>query len=137
MDYCKYYNIIAKNSWVYGNQKCNIIHNYYMQMNNSDQLLTRADKERARKHAKRARESSVERSRSKEGNRQRNKRCRASESEAERLQRLAASQQREANCRDSESEAEHVRCLAAGQQRDASRRASESDTKHEHRVNSN
>ena len=40
-----------------------------MQMNNSDQLLTRAEKEQARKCAKRARESSVERSRRKEGNR--------------------------------------------------------------------
>ena len=64
-----------------------------MQMNNLYQLLTRAEKERARKRAKRARESSIERSRRKEGNRQRNKCCRASESEAERLQCLAASQQ--------------------------------------------
>ena len=84
-----------------------------MQMNNSDQLLTRAEKERARKHAKRVCESSIERSRRKEGNRQQNKRCRGSESKAERL-RLAASQQREANRRASESEAEHVQRLAAG-----------------------
>ena len=62
-------------------------------MHTSKQLLSRLEKEWARKHAKRARESSVERGRQKEINREQNKRHRASESEVEREQRLAAGQQ--------------------------------------------
>ena len=52
-------------------------------MSNPQQQLSRLEKERVRKHAKRARESSVERERRKEINRERNKRRRASESEVE------------------------------------------------------
>ena len=88
-----------------GYQLCDLNY-YYMQMNNSDQLLTRAEKERARKRAKRARESSLERGRHKDGNRQQNKCYRASDSEAERFQHFAAGQQLEANHRDLESESE-------------------------------
>ena len=58
----------------------------------TDQCLTRLEKEWARKRAKRARESSVERNRRKQSNRVRNQRYRSSESNAERLQRLAAGQ---------------------------------------------
>ena len=61
-----------------GYKLCDLYY-YYMQMNNSDQLLTRAEKERARKCAKQACKSSLERGRHKDSNRQQNKCYRASE----------------------------------------------------------
>ena len=59
-------------------------------MHNSKQLLSRLEKEWARKCAKRAHESSVEGDRQLEINREQNKCRRASESEVECEQRLAA-----------------------------------------------
>ena len=84
--------------------------------------VSRADKDRARKRAKRACESQEE-----TDNRQKNRDTmssqRASESEVERAERLAANQQREADRRASESEVEHAQRLAANQQRGANYRA--------------
>jgi len=57
-----------------------------------EQPLSRLEKERAHKCAKRARESLVETNSRKRANRERNSLCRASESEAEHLQHLAAGQ---------------------------------------------
>ena len=68
----------------------------------TDQCLARLEKERARKRAKRACESSVERNRRKQSNRVRNQHYRSSEC----LQHRRAS----------ESEAQHEQRLAAGQQ---------------------
>ena len=69
-------------------------------MNNSsstsEQPLSRLEKERARKRAKRASESPLEKERRRHTNRAWALLCRASESEAERSQCLAAGQQREA-----------------------------------------
>ena len=102
--------------------------------NTSEQPLNRLEKERARKRAKRACESSVEKNRRKDANRECNKRHRASESEAERTQRLAADQQRAADRRASESEAQRTHRLAASQQREADRRASESEAQRTQRL---
>ena len=65
----------------------------------TEQQLSRLEKERARKHAKRAHESLVETENRKRANREKNSLRRASESEAECVQRLAAGQQREPNHR--------------------------------------
>jgi len=67
------------------------------------QLVSKLEKERACKSAKRARESVVEADNRKRTNRERNSLCRVSESEAEHVQRLATNQQWEANRRSSES----------------------------------
>ena len=72
---------------------------------NTGPTTSRLEKERARKRAKRTRETPSEKERRLNKNRERNMLRRNSESEAQRLQRLAAGQQREADRRASESEA--------------------------------
>ena len=118
-----------------------------MSTHSTSAQVSRVDKERARKRAKRAGESQEEiDSRWKKIKMQ----CRASESEVERAERLAANQQREAiaellsqmlnmHCvladrRASESDGECVQHLVASQQREANRRGFESEAEHTHQL---
>jgi len=101
-----------------------------------EQPLSRLERERARKCAKRACcESLVETNNRKRTNREI---CWVGHlNQAEHLQYLTAGQQWEVICRVSKSEAEHLHRLAAGRQQEVNNRASESEVQREQCLSSN